>query len=33
MAEAVEPDLILGGEAASNKKKPKKFTNKAKKWK
>ena len=31
--DAVEPELILGGEAQSNKKKPKKFTNKAKKWK
>lgn len=32
-ADAVEPDLILGGEAVSNKRKPKKFTNQAKKWK
>jgi periodic tryptophan protein 1 len=33
MAETVEPDLILGGEIVSNKKKPKKFTNAGKKWK
>lgn len=33
MAEAVEPDMILGGEVTTNKKKPKKFTNKAKKYK
>jgi periodic tryptophan protein 1 len=33
MAETVEPDLVLGGEVTSGKKKPKKFTNKAKKYK
>lgn len=33
LTEAIQPDLILGGEQVSNKKKPKKFTNAAKKFK
>ena len=32
-ADAVEPEMVLGGEIISSKKKPKKFTNKAKKFK
>jgi periodic tryptophan protein 1 len=33
VTEAVEPDLVLGGEITTNKKKPTNFKNKAKKWK
>jgi periodic tryptophan protein 1 len=33
LTEAIQPDAILGGEAISNKKKPKKFTNTQKKFK
>jgi len=33
LTEAIAPDVILGGEMQSNSKKPKKFTNKVKKYK
>lgn len=33
LTEAIQPDIILGGEIQQTKKKPKKFTNQAKKYK
>jgi WD40 repeat protein len=33
LTEAIQPDIILGGEVEEKKKKPKKFTNKPKKYK
>ena len=33
LTEAIQPDVILGGEVAQSHKRPKKFTNKAKKFK